>query len=164
MSKLNIKNKCSQTRNALGKAVAKHLRFNSGWLQGHIANCPRCQQRLNRIGKVNIALALLKSQPHNLDLLKRANTQAINVLKHPLRYAPKADKLKDIQPEPGWITRYCNFNRSVGNAAACILIMLLLKAGVFASMDNINQKGNVTLKNYYSKHLDQDTVFDIFDA
>ena len=164
MSKLNLKNKCSQTRNALAKALAKHLRFNTGWLQNHIANCPRCRQRLNRIGKVNIALALLKSQPHNLDLLKRANTQAINVLKHPLRYAPKADKLKDVRPEPGLLARYCNLNRSIANAAACILVMLLLKAGVFASMDDLNQHGNVALKNYYSKHLDQDTVSDIFDA
>ena len=164
MTKLNIKNKCSQTSSALAKALAKHLSFNSGWLQNHIANCPRCQQRLNRTGKVNIALALLKSQPHTLDLLKRANTQAINVLKHTLRYAPKAEKLKDIRPEPKWFFRYYNLNRSIVNAAACILVLLLLKIGLFSSMDNIKQHGNIVLKNYYSKHLDQNTVSDIFDA
>lgn len=164
MTKLNIKNKCSRTRNALAKALAKHLSFNSGWLQNHITNCPRCQQRLNRIGRVNIALALLKSQPHTLDLLKRANTQAINVLKHSLRYAPKAEKLKDIRPEPGWFIRYSSIIQPVVNAAACILVLVLLKMGVFSSMDNIQRHGNSAVKHYYARHLDQNTVSDIFDV
>lgn len=163
MIKLNIKNKCSQTRGALGKALAKHLRFKSGWLQGHIANCPRCQQRLSRVGMVNVALSLLKSQPHSLDLLKRANAQAINVLKHSLRNGPKAEKLKDIRPEPKWFVRYNSITQPVVNAAACILVLVLLKVGVFSSMDNIQRHGNSAVKHYYSRHLDQNTVNDIFN-
>lgn len=163
MSKLKIKNKCSQTRDAIAKALAKRLNFNSGWLQKHIANCPRCQRRLSRIGRVNIALALLKSQPHALDLLKRANAQAINVLKHSLRNAPKAEKLKDIRPEPKWFIRYTSVAQPVVNAAACILVLVLLKMGVFSSMDNIQRHGNSAVQHYYSRHLDQNTVNDIFN-
>jgi anti-sigma factor RsiW len=163
MIKVNIKNKCSQTRNALAKAVAKHLSFNSGWLQEHIANCPRCQQRLSRVGRVSVALSLLKSQPHALDLLKRANAQAINVLKHGLREAPKAEKLREIRPEPKWFVRYSRVVQPVANAAACILILVLLKLGVFSSMDNIQRHGNSAVKHYYSRHLDQGTVNDIFN-
>ena len=164
MATITLKNKCSQIRIKLAEAIAKHLNPETGWLQNHIFNCPRCQQRFNRIGKVNLALSLLKTQPHRLDLLMRANTQAINVLKHSLRNAPKAEKLREQHPEPKWFVRCNSFTQPAVNAAACMLVLVLLKMGVFSSMDNIQQHGTTAVQHYYARHLDQNTVNDIFNV
>jgi len=162
MNSSKIKNKCSQVRIKLARVLAKHINPDSLWLQNHIANCPRCQRRLSVYGKVEVAMSLLKTQPHELDLLTRANTQAIKMLKHGLRFAPKADKLKQRRPQPVWILRYSGFSQSIVNAAACVMILVLLKMGVFSSMDNIQQNGSAVVKGYYAKHLDQNTANEIF--
>jgi len=146
----------------LARALARHINPESPWLQNHIANCPRCQRRLSVYGRVEVAISLLKTQPHQIDLLTRANTQAIKMLKHGLRFAPKADKLKQKRPQPAWILRYSGFSRSVVNAAACVMILVLLKMGVFSSMDNARQNGRAAVRGYYAKHLDQDTANEIF--
>ena len=92
----------------------------------------------------------------------QANTQAINVLKHSLREAPKAAKLKNIRPEPKWFQRYGRGTQALANTAACIAVVLLLKVGVFSSMDTFQKQGKKTVEQYYAKHLGPDLAKDIF--
>jgi len=156
--------KCRQIRAWLHKAIRSHFGPDADWVQNHIGNCPRCQRRFASIGKVNLALSLVKSQPHKLDLLMRANTQAIGVLKHSLREAPKAQKLKTMQPEPKLSERYSMYKHSAANVAACITILFLMKTGVFSFMDKFQNHGQKVVKQYYVSQVGEDLANDIFTA
>jgi hypothetical protein len=164
MMKLNIKNRCRQIRHRLADSLSRKLGFNAGWLQNHIADCPRCRQRIMRVGNVNLALSLLKTQPHSVDLLMNANTKAVNVLKHSLRNAPKAEKLRKVRPGPGWFQRYSKCAQSILNVAACVMVVLLLKIGTFSSMANLQKEGGDFVEEYYAKHLGQDYADEIFHS
>ncbi|MFC1738107.1 hypothetical protein ACFL1G_03545 [Planctomycetota bacterium] len=155
-------NICSKLTNWLSQAANSHFGFDAGWVQRHIANCPRCQRRMASLAKVNLAFSLLKSQPHNLDLLMRANTQAIGVLKHSLRYSKKAQKLRKKLPEPGLLQRLDKYKSPALNAAACVTILFLMKTGIFSSAENIQDQGQQVLKQYYVKNLGQDLADEIF--
>ncbi len=155
-------NKCRQIRACLRKAIRSHFGPEADWVQKHIANCPRCQRRFASVGKVNLALSLMKSQPHNLDLLMRANPQAIGVLKHSLREAPKAKTLKNMQPEPKLLERCSKYESSAANVAACIIILFLMKTGVFSFMDKFQTEGQKVVKQYYVNQVGQDLANDIF--
>ena len=154
--------KCKRIRYRLIRSVSQRLSTNNPWIMSHIANCPRCQQRMGRMGKVDFVFSLLKSQPHRSDLLMKANTGAIGVLKHSLRNIPKAQKLKHTHPEPIWPQRYSKYILPVANAAACIIVVILMKTGIFSSMDRFKRQGNTAMKHYYAKHLDEQSVNDIF--
>jgi len=156
--------KCRQIRAHLHKAIRSHFGSNADWVQNHIGNCPRCQRRFASIGKVNLALSLVKSQPHKLDLLMRANTQAIGVLKHSLREAPRAKTLKNIKPEPSLLERCSMYKGSAANAAACISILFLMKTGVFSFMDRFQTEGQKVVKQYYVNQVGEDLANDIFPA
>ena len=91
----------------------------------------------------------------------QANTRAINVLNHSLREAPKAAKLKKILPQPKWFLRYGKHTQALANTAACIAIVLLLKIGVFSSIDSFQKQGKNTVEQYYAKHLGDDLAKDI---
>ena len=45
-----------------------------------------------------------------------------------------------------------------------IAILLLLKCGIFTSIEASQLQGKETVKQYYAKHLDQETINDIFTA
>lgn len=160
--KTNIR--CRQIRSWLYKLVNSRVGLNSDWAQSHIASCPRCQRRLAFVGRVNLALSSIKSQPHNLDLLMHANSQAIGVLKHSLRKAPKAQKLKTIRPEPKLLERCSKYKHSAANAAACIAILFLMKTGIFTSMDTFQTEGQKVVKQYYASRAGQDLADEIFPA
>lgn len=164
MANLKINNACKNIRGRLQEAIANRLDLADGWLVGHIANCPRCRQRLNRLGRVDLAFSLLRTQPHHLNLLMKANTQAIGVLKHSLRDMPKAEKLRHAVPDLNWLQRQIRHSSPVINAAACIAVIVLLKMGVFASMQDIQKQGETVVRGYYAKHLDGETVDDLFNA
>lgn len=155
MINLNIKNKCRKIRHRLTSAP---------WLLSHIADCPRCQKRLARLARVDIALSLLKAQPHSLNLLMNANTKAIDVLKHSLRNAPKAARLRKSRPEPNWFQRTSKPAHSILNAAACILVVLLVKTGAYASMTNLQSEGKDFVEEYYAKHLGDDYADELFNS
>lgn len=150
-----IKNKCKKIRNRLTSAP---------WLISHIADCPRCQKRLARLARVDIALSLLKAQPHSLNLLMNANTKAIDVLKHSLRNAPKAARLRKSRPEPNWFQRTSKPVSSILNAAACIMVIVLLKTGMFESMANLQSQGKDFVEEYYAKHLGDDYADELFNS
>jgi hypothetical protein len=164
MKTQNKTNRCRQIRQWLYDAIKSRLGIESDWAQNHIANCPRCQQRLASLGKVNLALSVIKTQPQNLDLLSRANTQAIGVLKNNLRNTPKAEILKAALPKSTLLCRYKRYASPVAHMAACITILLLAKAGIFASMDKFQTKGRETVKLYYSSQAGQDIADEIFTS
>jgi hypothetical protein len=157
-------NRCRRIRVWLHEALRSHFSLDAAWVQNHIAHCPKCQRRLASVSRVNLALSLVKSQPHKLDLLLRANTQAIGVLKHSLREAPKAQKLKKIQPEPK-LLEICNVHKgSAANVAACIAILFLMKTGIFSFTDTVQTQGQKAVKQYYINHVGEDLASDIFTA
>jgi len=155
-------NKCKQITAWLHKAVCGRFCLDTDWIQNHIANCPRCRRRLSAIGKVDLTLSIIKSQPHKLDLLMRANTQAIGVLRHSLRQAPKARKLKTCLPEPNLLERWGKYAHTTANVTACIAILLLMKIGAFSSMDKFQTEGKKIIKQYYASHIGKDLTDDIF--
>ena len=59
----NKNNKCSKIRSLFHRIIEDRAGLDTPWVHEHIINCPRCQRRLVAIGKVNIALSALKSQP-----------------------------------------------------------------------------------------------------
>jgi len=164
MTRAKKDNKCRQIRAWLYKAISSRFGLDADWVQNHIANCPRCQRRMASIGKVNLALSIIKSQPHKLDLLMRANAQAIGVLKHSLREAPKARKLKEARPEPKLLERWSKYKHSAANAAACIAILFLMKTGVFSSMDKFQTEGQKAMRQYYAAQIGQDLADELFSA
>lgn len=157
-------NKCRQIRVWLHKAINSSLGLDADWVQNHIANCPRCRRRFVNVGKVNLALSAMKSQPHKLDLLMRANTQAIGVLKHSLRRAPKAQKLRVMLPEPKLFERCSKYTHSAANVAACIAILLLMKIGIFSSMDKFQAQGQKVVEQYYASQVGEDLADEVFSA
>lgn len=149
----------------LFSAVNRRFGLEAHWLRSHIKNCPRCRRRLISSGKVNLALSFIKSQPQGLDLLKRANIQAVSVLKHSLREEPQAQELKAGLPRPRPLAKYHKFGKygsSIGSLAACIAVLLLMKIGLFSSVDTVHYKGRKVFKQYYVKNVGQDLADEVF--
>jgi hypothetical protein len=162
--KTTIENKCKSLRTWLYQALNSRIGLGAKWVQNHIAVCPRCQQRLASVARVELAFSIIKSQPHNLDLLMRANTQAIGVLKHSLRNAPQAQRLKAILPEPKLLERLGRYASPALKAAACLAILCLMKIGIFSSMGTFQAEGQKIVKNYYANNAGQDLADEIFSA
>jgi hypothetical protein len=162
MTEMKTNNKCRRIRVWLYTTISRSFGLEANWLHDHIMRCPRCQRRLVSCGKVNLALSFMKSQPHGLDLLMRANTQAIAVLKHSLRREPKAQELENKLPEPKILERCRKYGHSVANLAACIVILLLMKIGVFSSMDQFHNQGQKVMKQYYTRQVGEDLADEVF--
>ena len=162
MTSMKLNNQCKRIRTWLYTAMSRRFGPEANWLHNHIMYCPRCQRRLVSCGKVNLALSFIKSQPHGLDLLMRANTQAIAVLKHSLRREPKAQKLERKLPEPNLLERCSHYGHSAANLAACIVILFLMKIGVFSSVNNLQTQGQKVIKQYYVNQVGEDLADEIF--
>lgn len=162
MTGINKNNKCQRIRGWLSEAMIRHFDPDAQWLQNHIANCPRCQRRFISYGKVNLAISTIKSRPHKLDLLMCANIQTIDVLRHSLRKTKKAGKLKTVRPEPKFLEKYSKYTSSALNVAACIAIVLLMKVGVFSSMNIFQTQGQKVMKKYYANRIGDDLADEIF--
>jgi len=111
-----------------------------------------------------MALRVVKSQPHRLDLLKRANAEAVKMLKHDLRDTPQARALENSEPEPSLLERSGRYRHWVTNVAACFAIVLLTKSGLFASLDEVNARGEKFVRQYYTSQVGEDLAQEIFDA
>jgi len=153
-------NQCRSLRTRLYTAMNKHIGSQANWARNHIANCPRCQRRLASAGKVHLTLSFIKAQPHGLDLLMRANEQAVSVLKHSLRREPEAQALKEKMPKP--LEKYRKYGFSIGNLAACMAILFLMKVGVFSSMDSVHNQGRKVFEQYYVRNIGQDLADEVF--
>ncbi len=132
------------------------------WVQRHVANCPRCQRRLAALGRVDLALSVIKSQPHRLDLLTRANHAAIHMLSRPLRQAAEADKLDQAGPAPSPSERWTGSQNALVNMAACLAVLVLAKAGIFTSLDKAHTCGRAAMKQYYTNHAGEDLANEVF--
>lgn len=161
MKKINRSNPCKQIRKRKGLWAAFKERTHRRLLD-HIAACPRCQKRLALTNRVELALCLLKSQPHDLNLLARANTQAIGVLKHSLRDAPQSEKLRRSKPDHTWIDKKRPAMERMLNIAACLFVVLLIRMGVTASLLDVQKKGKTAVHNYYARNLDSRLMQEIF--
>ncbi len=164
MENRKTKNNCKTIRAWLFKLINSRIGLNADWVRNHIAHCPRCRKRLALVGKVELALSVIKSQPHSLDLLMRANAQAIGVLKHSLRNTPKAQKLKAVLPEPKLLEACGKYKHSLANAVACLAVLFLMKIGIFSSMEKFQTQGSRAVKNYYTTHVGQEMADEIFSA
>jgi hypothetical protein len=162
MTGLNRNYKFGRIRNWLREAVSRHIDPDARWLADHIAGCRRCQRRFISYGKVNLAISAIKSQPHRLDLLKCANAQTIGVLRHSLRRDPEAGKLKTMQPEPGRLQKYSRYSSSLVNLAACVTILVLMKFGLFSSVNMCQKQGQKVMEKYYANHIGDDLADEIF--
>jgi hypothetical protein len=156
------KNYCRQLRDRALRLLANSFSLDRQWMQNHIANCPRCQRRLAYLGKVELAMSLLKSQPHNLTLLMRANTQAIGVLKHCIRTTAKAEQLRNIRPDLSIMERCARYKNAFASAAACIVIAFLIKGSAFSSARFFESKGQKAVEHYYASNAGEDITRDIF--
>ena len=156
-------NHCRNIRFKLTDILSGHfIVFNTRWAREHIAKCPRCRNRLSGFSKVATGLSLLRTQPHAISLLSRANQQAIGVLRRDVRELPKALALKSAQPGPSLLARIARCTSGLGNAAACLAILILMRAEVFASMDKIQKDGRKATRQIYANSLGDDMADEIF--
>ncbi|KPK76099.1 MAG: hypothetical protein AMJ79_08245 [Phycisphaerae bacterium SM23_30] len=153
---------CKTIRNWIIKTLNARLSIQADWMQAHIINCPRCRQRLSGFNRVALGLSLMKSQAHNRDLLKRANQQAINVLQKSLRQLPQAEKLRRKQPKPQLCKRLGKYSPSLSNAAACLMLLLLIRIGVFSGMEKCQTAGEKAVRQHYVLHLGEELTDDLF--
>lgn len=153
---------CKDIRSRLGKIISNIISLDAAWVQNHINNCPKCQKRLASVGKVYLAMSLLKSRTHQLDLLKKANMQTIDTLARSVRHTAKAEKLRIANPEPKLIERLSPLRGSIVNTAACFAILFLLKTGIFTSMEKFQVDSQKALQHYYEKNLGHEYSDEIF--
>ena len=157
----SVPDRWENLRERLVDAARRRLGPDAPWAQRHIAHCPRCQARMAALGRVDLALSLLKSQPHRLDLLRRANDAAIHMLSRRLRDTPEADRLKQAQPELSLAERWAGPQNALVNMAACLAVLALAKAGIFASLDQAHTRGRAAMKQYYTQ-AGQDIADEVF--
>jgi hypothetical protein len=134
------------------------------FLRNHIEHCPRCSRRLMNFNRVEWAILLTQSQSHSCDLVARANIAALHMLKHGLRFAPKAEKLRAARPQPGWLIGHSAVLEKVFNVAACLLVLALIKFGTTSFLKDVQQDGTKVMHNYYAKNLGQEMANDLMDS
>jgi hypothetical protein len=155
---------CKRIRQRLVESARHRLGLEALWIQRHAATCPKCQRRLARIAKVDLALSAIKSQPHRLDLLMRANTAAMRMLNHELREAAHARRLEEAKPEPCVIERFSRYRFAITNVAACIAILFLTKTGLFSSFKTARTEGQAAIKQYYANQAGEDLAREVFGS
>ena len=156
------KNDCKSFRTRLVDFFGDRFTLDTPWINRHLINCPHCRRRLTGYSRLSLGLTLLKSQQHHLDLLSRANQQALGRLKHSLRHSPAAEKLRKMKPELSLFKRLIHASHSVSHAAACLAIIIIIRCGVLHSMDEFQKEGSKAVKQYYAHHLGDDLADDIF--
>jgi len=145
----------------LASAVADPTSRAKWWVQRHLANCPRCQRRAQALGKVHLALSLIKTQPHKFDLVTRANNRAIAVLKRSLRQMPQAEAVCHMLPKPTFIERLRKHTQPVSAAAACLLAVVLLRTGLISSVSRLQRDTERAMRQHCARYLEQETLDDI---
>ncbi len=154
-------NPCKQNRSRLG--IWTRLKASAiQHLADHAAACPRCQKRLALTNRVELAIGLLKSQRHDYDLLAKANTNAVNVLKHSLRQMPQSENLRHSSPKQNWIERKRPVFEKCLGVAACLVIVAMIRMGINSSLADVNDKGQKVVHNYYARNLDDQLFNEIF--
>lgn len=156
--------RCKRIRQRLLNSARSRLGPEAPWVQRHVATCPRCQRRLAAIARVDVALSTIKAQPHQLDLLMRANSAAIRMLNHQLREAARDRRLEEATPEPRFVERLGRYRGAFTNVAACIAILFLTKVGVFSSFDDARSGGEAVMRQYYTAQAGEDLAGEVFKS
>lgn len=146
----------------LRESVCCRLGPEAPWVHRHMASCPKCQRRFVALGRVDLALRAVRSQPHRLDLLMRANACAIRMLNHRLREAAEARRLETSEPELSFVERYGRYQNTVMSVAACITVLFLTKAGLFSSFGKVRTEGQKVIRQYYASQAGEDLAGDVF--
>ncbi|MHC4835445.1 MAG: hypothetical protein ACYSOF_00905 [Planctomycetota bacterium] len=131
-------------------------------LSDHIAECPRCQRRLATVNRVELGLTLMKTQPQQIGLLARANNQALDMLKHSLRHAPKSAGLRTAKSDANRLEKIRPGLERVLNVAACVFIVIMIKTGVSNSLLDYKEQGEAVIHSYYASNLDNEMFNEIF--
>ncbi len=131
--------------------------FESPWVQRHIAGCTRCQRRFAHLGRVNLALSLLKSESQPLGLMTKANKATVQVLQRAVRETPAALNLKTALPNPTVFDHLRMARYQIGNLAACVSLLVLSKLGMFSSLAACQAEGKKAMEQYYAQYLDDET-------
>jgi hypothetical protein len=155
---------CRRIRQRVADSTLRRLSPEAAWVQRHAAVCPRCRRRLAAVARVDLALTAIKSQPHQLDLLMRANAAAVRMLNHQLRETEQAHRLEHARPEPCLIERYARHRGTITNIAACIAILFLTKTGIFSSFDKARTRGQAVMKQYYASQAGEDLAREVFNS
>lgn len=155
---------CRRVRRWVAASLCRRLGPEAAWIRRHTANCPRCQKRIAASTRVELALSIVKSQPHRPDLLKRANTHAIGMLKHSLREASEAQSLKDARSEPSFMERSAVYRYRLANIAACFAIVALTRTGLFSSLQRFSTRGQECMRQYYAVQVGEELAGELFDA
>lgn len=131
-------------------------------LSDHVTHCPRCQRRLAIVNRVEIAMMLMKTQPQDMDLLARANSKALDTLKHSLRNAPKSKALRVAESDLSRLEKMRPGFERVLNTAACLFVMFMLKTGISRSLLDYKEQGETAIRNYYARNLDSQLFEELF--
>ena len=134
MKLFNDNNKCRSVRNERCGAIRSVKMRLLERLSDHVAECPRCQRRLAVVNRVELGLTLMNTQSLEIGLLSRANNQALGVLKHSLRYAPKSAFLRNAKSDMNRLEKMSPGLERLLNAAACVFVVLMIKTGVSNSL------------------------------
>jgi len=129
-------------------------------LNDHVTHCPRCQRRLAIVNRVEIAMMLMKTQPQDIGLLARANSKALDMLKHSLRNAPQSAALRTMQVDQSRFEKIRPGLERALNVAACVFVVIMIKTGVSNSLLDYKKQGENVIHNYYARNLDSE----LFDA
>ena len=162
MKLFNDKNKCRSARNERCGAIRSVKMRLLERLSDHVAECPRCQRRLAVVNRVELGLTLMNTQPLEIGLLSRANNQALGVLKHSLRYAPKSAFLRNAKSDTHRLEKIRPGLERALNAAACVFVVLMIKTGVSNSLLDYKEQGEAVIHNYYARNLDGQMFDEIF--
>lgn len=131
-------------------------------LSDHVAECPRCRERLAMIHRIELGLMLMKTQPLEDGLLSRANNRALEVLKHSLRYAPKSELLRNATSDISRLEKMRPGFERILNTAACLFVLVMIKTGTSNSLLGYRVQGKAVIHNYYARNLDSQTLSELF--
>ena len=155
---------CRRIRRRCLMALSRRLGPDAAWVRRHLAVCPRCRARLHGWRRVELTMRILKSEPHCLDLLRRANASTMKMLKHDLQEAPQARELVTAKPEPSLLERSMSYRHWSTNVAACFVILFLAKSGLFVSLDRLTTGSQDFVRSYYASRAGDDLAQEVFDA
>ena len=155
---------CRRLRQRYLMALARRLGPDAPWVQRHLDVCPRCRQRMAGWHRVELAFSALKSQSFSLDLLRQANSDAVKMLTRDLREAPQADHLTHAKAEPTLLERSLRYRHWATNVAACFVVLILAKSGLFSSLDRFNSGSEKLVRDYFASQAGDDLADELFDV
>ena len=116
---------------------------------------------VGKMAKTDLALCLLKAQPHRLDLLMRANKRALAMVTRTARDSTQAEAICHMLPKPtamDWMRKYA---QAAANAAACLLVLVLVRVGFTSSVSRFQRNSEQAVRQLYQQHLGGDGLEDL---